>query len=95
MSAVNAHVIRASRSPLRAVVEQRSSRLDLGRRVGEVVGQRLVAVGATVGRQVADRLADHALGELDDVGSSVKVRSGHRKGTGTAGRLATRSVVAV
>ena len=46
---------------LGAVVEQRSSRLDLRRRVGEVVGERLVAVGATVGGQVADGLADHAL----------------------------------
>jgi hypothetical protein len=39
-----------------AVVEHRPGRLDLCRGVGEVVGEGLVSVGATVGGEVADRL---------------------------------------
>ena len=63
---------------LRAVVEQRACGVHLRRRMGEVVGQGLVAVGATVRGQVADRLADHALGEVDHVGCCVEVGSAHR-----------------
>ena len=54
-SATNAHVIRASTSPLRAVVEQRLGGGDGRRRVGEVVGEDLVGVGAAEAVKLPDR----------------------------------------
>ena len=62
---------------LRAVVEQGLGRGHLRRGVSEVVGEGLLPVGATVGSQVADGSADHALGEFDDVGGCVEIGCGH------------------
>ena len=58
---------------LRAVVEHRPRRGDLRRGVGEVVRQHLVHVGAATGGEMADGLADHAVGEVDGVGGGDEV----------------------
>ena len=88
MSAVKAQVMRGLDVALAAVVEQRSSRLDLGRCVGEVVGQHLVHVGPAVGGEVADALADDAAGELDDIGGGGQI--GGRTGWSLMAREVTR-----
>ena len=63
---------------LRAVVEQRPRRGDAGRGVGDVVGQHLVHVGSAGRGELADGLADDAVGEVDGVGGSRQVGSGDR-----------------
>ena len=73
MSAVKAQVMRGLDVALAAVVEHRPSGLHLGRRVGEVVGEHLVHIGSAVGGEVPHGLADHAAGELDDIGRSGQI----------------------
>ena len=46
--------------------------VDRGGGVGEVVGEHLVLVGAAAGGEVADRPADHVVGELDHVGPATR-----------------------
>ena len=60
-----------------AVVDQRLRGRDAGRRMGDLVGQHLVFVGAALERgEPADRLADHPIGEIDGVGGGGEV-GGH------------------
>ena len=61
----------------RAVAEHRARRLDGRGRVGQVVGQHLVGVGPAAGAEVADALAHHLLGQVDDGGGGLEVRGGH------------------
>ena len=77
MSAVNAQVMPRLDVALGAVVEQRTGRLDLGRGVGEVVGEHLVPSGPPLAARWRTARADHACGEFDDVGGSGEIGCGH------------------
>ncbi len=63
---------------LGAVVEQGLGGGDGRCRVGQVVGEHLVHVGPARRRQLADRGADGAIGELDDVRGGVEIGRGER-----------------
>ena len=76
---------------LGAVVEQRPGRRRARRGVGEVVRQHLVGVGTAGLVEVADRRADHAVGEGDGLGRGRQVRGGGG-GPGHGPRLPTGTV---
>ena len=74
---------------LGAVVEQGACRLHLCGSVCQIVGEHLANVGPTVGRQVADPLADDVAGQFDDVGGTGKIGHSNIVGhsdTGAHGR---------
>ena len=80
MSAAKAQVMRRLEVALGAVVEQRLRRGDAGGGVGDVVGEDLVRVGPTAGRERADGGADDLVGEVDGVGRGGQV-GGSRAGS--------------
>ena len=58
-----------------AVVEHRLGGRDLSGDVGNVVGQDLMLVRSTTGRELTDCAPDHVAAELDDVGGAGEVGS--------------------
>ena len=76
MSAANAQAMRASVSPLAAVVEQGPRRRRGRCGVGDVVGQHLLGVGPTGLVQAAHGGGDDVVGQGDDLGGSCQVRRG-------------------